>query len=30
MGQNRLMGLALLHIHKDVHEDTDKIINRFV
>jgi hypothetical protein len=29
MGEERLIGLALLNTHKDIHIDVDKIIDRF-
>jgi len=29
MGQNRLSGLALLHVHRSININTDKIIDKF-
>lgn len=29
MGQDRLVGFALLHMHRDIIVDSEKIINRF-
>jgi hypothetical protein len=30
MGQNRLSGLALLHVHRSINIDIDGIINTFL
>jgi len=29
MGQNRLSGLALMHVHRTIHIDIDRIIDKF-